>query len=89
MDKIKPKVADVGLPRQLDMCVVVICRLLKLQKCIWYYLNWCGNLRKRYTSFMKKLGANKVWILEETDHEDKDVILSLQYNVSAMLWRFW
>ena len=34
---------------------------------------------------MKKLGANKVWILEETDHEDKDVILSLQYNVSAML----
>lgn len=34
MDKIKPKVADVGLPRQLDMCVVVISRLLKLQKCI-------------------------------------------------------
>ena len=34
---------------------------------------------------MKNLWANKVYILEETDHEDRDVILSSQYNIAAML----
>ena len=35
--------------------------------------------------FMKKSWANKAWILEETDHEDRDVILSLQFSTIAIL----
>ena len=35
--------------------------------------------------FMQKSWANKAWILEETDHEERDVILSSQYNTTVML----
>jgi len=74
MEKIKPEVANVGLPRKLDMCAI-IWRLLKLQKCIWYDLSVCGMLRERSASFN----------LEEIDDQDKDVILSSQYNTTIML----
>ena len=74
MEKIKPEVANVGLRRKLDMCAI-IWRLLKLQKCIWYDLSVCGMLRERSASFN----------LEEIDDQDKDVILSSQYNTTIML----
>ena len=34
---------------------------------------------------MKKSWANKAWILEETNHEDKYAILYSQYNKNVML----
>ena len=53
IDKIEPKVANNGLPRQLDICAI-LWRLLELQKLIWDYLSGYGNLRERSTSFMHK-----------------------------------
>ena len=87
MDKIEPKVANVGLPGQLYMCIVIL-RLLKLQKWIWDYLNVYGSLREQSKFFMKKLLANMFCILDKIDDQDKDVILSSQYNIVVMLWRF-
>jgi len=64
---------------QLDMREV-IWRLIELQKCIWDYLNVCGNVREWSTYFMKKCWANMACILDEIDDQEKDGILSLQYN---------
>ena len=86
MEKIEFVVVNTGLLEQLDMCAVSW-RPLDLQKCIWDYLSGFVNLRERSKSFMKKSWANKAWILEETDHEDIDIILSSQYNTTTMLWR--
>ena len=86
MDKIESEVADASLPRYLDMRVV-IWRLLELHKCVWDDLTGYENIREIYTPFIQKSWDNKAWILEETDHEDRDVISSSLYNTIAMLWR--
>ena len=86
MDKIEPEVMDVDLFGQLDICVV-IWTFLELLKWIWDDLSVCVKLRERSTSFMKKSWSNMAWMLDEIDDQDKDLILSSQYNITAMYWR--
>ena len=76
MDKIESKLADADMPRQLYMC-----SNLKTIWAIEVHLRWSQCLWK---SRIKKLWANMAYILEEIDYQDKDAILSSQYNTNSL-----